>query len=287
VLHFPYDPAAIYATFQHKDYATFADWQQEAIAATNRLAAWIAAHPNPAKGESLPVENGLYQALKGCLKDYFHGKCAYCESDFESVSWGDVEHYRPKRKVTDAMHPGYYWLAYEPSNLMPSCERCNRADGKLNKFPIAATGKRAFTQADSLPAEVPLLLNPYDPNHCGTAAHHLKYVIERDGLVLLPTGRIEGLTPEGRESIDTYKLNRTALVNRRRQNQDAAITKLSDTYKTPAFLPAMTRLLAQEQEHAAAVRAACVEWLQLQQEQLGQAVLLAQQAAGLGGASAP
>jgi hypothetical protein len=268
VLHFPYDPAVIYAKFQHPDYATFAEWEKEAGAATGRLAAWVGTHPNPAKGESLPVENHLYQALKDCLKDYFHGKCAYCESDFEAVSWGDVEHYRPKRKVTGAIHPGYYWLAYDPSNLMPSCERCNRADGKLNKFPIAAAGKRALAQGDDLRAEAALLLNPYDPAHCGTTARHLRYVFERDGWELLPTGRIEGLTPEGIESVDTYKLNRMALVKRRRKNQMAAIKALRAAYDTGAFEHEWDDLFDAEQEHAVAVRAACEAWLQLQEERL-------------------
>jgi hypothetical protein len=268
MLHFHYDPVVIYAKFQHTDYATFADWEKEARAATERLGLWVAAHPNPVKGESLPVENDLYQALKNCLKEYFHGKCAYCESDFEAVSWGDVEHYRPKRKVTGAIHPGYYWLAYEPSNLMPSCERCNRADGKLNKFPIAATGKRALAEGDDLGAEAPLLLNPYDPDHCAAKARHLRYVFERDGWELLPTGRVEALTPEGIESVETYKLNRTALVKRRRKNQIAAIKALRAAYDTAVFEQEWDDLFEEEQEHAVAVRAVCEEWLQLQEERL-------------------
>ena len=205
---------------------------------------------------------------KECLKEHFHGKCAYCESEFESVAWGDVEHYRPKRKVTGEVHPGYYWLAYEPSNLMPSCQRCNQGDAKVNKFPIAAGGKRALTEADNLGAEAPLLLNPYDSSHCGWTANHLKYVFERDGWELLATGRVEGLTPEGKESVDIYKLNRPPLVKRRRKNQIAAIKALRATYDTTTFEQEWEDLFAIDQEHAVAVRAACEAWLQLQEERL-------------------
>ena len=129
-------------------------------------------------------------------------------------------------------------------------------------------GKRAFTSGDSLGAEAPLLLNPCDLNHCGWTSRHLKFVFERDGWTLLATGRVEGLTPEGKESVDTYKLNRTPLVKRRRKNQDAAIKALRATYDTTTFEQEWDDLFAIDQEHAVAVRAVCEAWLQLQEERL-------------------
>jgi len=45
-------------------------------------------------------------------------KCAYCESYFTSVSYGDVEHFRPKSK--------YWWLAYSYVNYAASCQLCNQ-----------------------------------------------------------------------------------------------------------------------------------------------------------------
>ncbi|MEF9674035.1 hypothetical protein QNM99_25505 [Pseudomonas sp. PCH446] len=39
----------------------------------------------------------------------------------------DVEHYRPKGAVSeDASHPGYWWVAMDWDNLLPSCIDCNR-----------------------------------------------------------------------------------------------------------------------------------------------------------------
>ncbi len=38
----------------------------------------------------------------------------------------DVEHYRPKNAVADTEHEGYWWLAMDWTNLLPSCIDCNR-----------------------------------------------------------------------------------------------------------------------------------------------------------------
>ncbi|MDP5201231.1 hypothetical protein [Flavobacterium sp. DG2-3] len=70
----------------------------------------------------------------------YHNKCAYCER----LCKADVEHYRPKKKVSgDDKHEGYYWLCYEWTNLLPSCVKCNRDGGKHNYFPII--GRRIYT----------------------------------------------------------------------------------------------------------------------------------------------
>lgn len=53
--------------------------------------------------------------------------CAYCESPTTIVSYGDVEHYRPKSK--------YWWLAYCYDNYLASCTLCNQKYKKA-KFQI-------------------------------------------------------------------------------------------------------------------------------------------------------
>jgi len=52
-------------------------------------------------------------------------KCAYCESKFLTVGFGDVEHYRPKSI--------YWWLAYVYLNYLVSCSICNQKY-KRDKF---------------------------------------------------------------------------------------------------------------------------------------------------------
>ncbi len=79
------------------------------------------------------------------LKNVFYNKCAYCEV-LIARAVSDTEHYRPKNRVKDAKvidwrgnevdHPGYFWLAYNWKNLLPSCQDCNRKH-KLDRFPVA------------------------------------------------------------------------------------------------------------------------------------------------------
>lgn len=67
------------------------------------------------------------EAGKLALEALFHGKCAYCESDYGSQAPVDIEHYRPKGGVEDDPdHWGYWWLAADWDNLLPSCIDCNR-----------------------------------------------------------------------------------------------------------------------------------------------------------------
>ena len=95
-----------------------------------------------------------------------HAKCCFCESKFSENSYGDVEHYRPKRAYRIAgarslTYPGYYWLAYIWDNLMFSCEICNRKY-KRNDFPLGAenTRKPWHGHVNVLGNEDSLLINP-------------------------------------------------------------------------------------------------------------------------------
>lgn len=80
-------------------------------------------------GKSGSYEFDRYRSaeVKAELDRIFHGKCAYCESFYAKTQPVDVEHYRPKGKVDDAGdHRGYWWLAMDWENLVPSCIDCNR-----------------------------------------------------------------------------------------------------------------------------------------------------------------
>jgi hypothetical protein len=118
----------------------------------------------------------------------FRGRCAYCEANVADFQHGDIEHFRPKKLVTDAQdnpimisgpdghqhkHPGYYWLAYETSNLLLSCVACNQAGehgiGKRNRFPTL-NGHHAVPE-DDVSAEQPSLINPLDPKDDDPESH--------------------------------------------------------------------------------------------------------------------
>jgi|HubBroStandDraft_6_1064221.scaffolds.fasta_scaffold46590_2 hypothetical protein len=154
-----------------------------------------------------------WSILKEYLQDVFLNRCAYCDGLYLAFGYGDVEHYRPKGRVTeDPTHPGYWWLAYEPSNYLPSCQLCNQK-AKKNHFPIA--GIRAKGPDDSLDAELPLL--PRADEH--RVFDHMRFRPSTDSE---RPGQAEGLTPKGKTAIEVMELNRTELRVARLTEQQLA-----------------------------------------------------------------
>jgi len=161
--------------------------------------------------------------VKWSLNQLFHGKCAYCESKYNMTQPMDVEHFRPKGAIAledDNRDYGYYWLAAEWTNLLPSCIDCNRrrtqtsgltgkafSMGKADKFPIANEKDRAIKPGEES-NEIALLLDPCDPSE--NPEDHLVY--EEDGIILPKKNSLKGLN-----SIRVFGLNRIALVTARRE----------------------------------------------------------------------
>ena len=145
--------------------------------------------------------------VREALRTMHRGKCAFCESKLPQLTAGHVEHYRPKGEVQQDVgaplfQPGYYWLAYDWTNLLLGCEWCNcRAKRRL--FPLSNPAQRSRTHKQSLATEVPLLLNPADKN----PDLHLEFVGEE----------IKPLTPEGDTSIRIYRLDDPGLTEERRR----------------------------------------------------------------------
>ena len=105
-----------------------------------------------------------HETVKNALIAMQHDKCCFCESKINHISYGDVEHYRPKGgyKQDDSeplQPPGYYWLAYTWDNLLISCTLCNQ-QYKKNLFPLLFPDKRARNHHDDISEEQPLLINP-------------------------------------------------------------------------------------------------------------------------------
>lgn len=111
-------------------------------------------------------KSGVYghETVKAALINMQHDKCCFCESKLTHISYGDVEHYRPKGgyKQNDSeplQALGYYWLAYDWNNLLLSCTLCNQ-QYKKNLFPLLDKDKRARNHHDDISEEHPLLINP-------------------------------------------------------------------------------------------------------------------------------
>jgi len=165
--------------FKEPETTAWQRWIRDCEVATNEL--------KNAYENKRPIEvTDLYKRKKIKTEVYFakegpfRGRCAYCESYIADFQHGDIEHFRPKKAVTDEhdapvlvrtiegeemKHLGYYWLAYKWSNLLPSCITCNQPGGegvgKRNRFPVEG-GKYAVKE-DEVNEEKPLLFNPIDP----------------------------------------------------------------------------------------------------------------------------
>ncbi len=105
-----------------------------------------------------------HPSVKASLFAAQQAKCAFCEQILSKYCYGDVEHFRPKGQAQQAagepfVKPGYYWLAYEWSNLLVACDDCN-SKHKKSFFPLACPTDRACGPSDDLTKEQPLLVDP-------------------------------------------------------------------------------------------------------------------------------
>lgn len=146
--------------------------------------------------------------VKEMLVRACHWKCCYCERKCWSYYDLDVEHFRPRggvRQALDQQHdeqPGYYWLAYDWMNLLVSCAECNRRY-KRTYFPLANPIERARSHHDDIGRERPLLIDPasQDPRD------HIRF----DGS--LPTPRNDSV--QGRVTIEVMGMLRKELLEER------------------------------------------------------------------------
>ena len=91
-----------------------------------------------------------------------YNKCCFCEAKFIN-DYFHVEHFRPKGRVDKwpkgpSTYPGYYWLAYEWSNLFLAKGKTNTSF-KRNFFPLTGTTKRNRSHLETK-IESSLLINP-------------------------------------------------------------------------------------------------------------------------------
>ncbi len=137
--------------------------------ATAKLIARVHTSPNiPLTRKDFSAKIYAHHDVKTELSAAQHGKCAFCEAKITHVSYGHIEHYRPKagykQSKNDELHkPGYFWLAYTWENLLFSCELCNSRH-KGNLFPLANPKSRAKSATDNLADEQPLFVDPASQN---------------------------------------------------------------------------------------------------------------------------
>lgn len=120
---------------------------------------------------------------KEALKTSQDGLCFWCTvNPKKGNSSGQVDHIRPKTDVyrhvilkkrhngqedreklpTGGLRPGYYWLAYDPDNLVFCCQKCN--NNKTSLWPVNLWEEPADWKAPQQGVqETAPVLNPFDP----------------------------------------------------------------------------------------------------------------------------
>ena len=117
----------------------------------------------------------IWKDFKATLKAMSYDKCWYSETK-DVQSFADVDHFRPKseaRRADRSVDEGYPWLAFDWKNFRYAAERCNRlskdeetgeTQGKSSWFPLAEASPKASWDNRCLEAEMPLLLDPTEPD---------------------------------------------------------------------------------------------------------------------------
>lgn len=211
------------------------------------------------------------------LDGLFKSKCAYCESPYSAVSARNIEHYRPKGGIDEnPKHTGYWWLASDWRNLLPSCIACNQRrkqaiyvpgitleeleaarlspaasdTGKGNAFPMNPPTLWVTTEGADLTTEDPLLIDPQvrDPER------HMQWVFDWDRkqyaweakslFAFVKPKQINGVDdPYGKASIATFGLRRVELFRSHREK----IVEMQTTAST--LFRAMERAVLAKNTH--------------------------------------
>ncbi len=181
-----------------------------------------------ARTRRFTFDGGIYghRTVKEALVAAQHSKCCFCESKVGMD--GDVEHYRPKAGFSQGARrriegPGYYWLAYEWSNLLLSCSICNQRF-KRSLFPLADPATRARNHRGDTSREAPLFIDPAETD----PEEHIGFRRE----IPFP---VNG-SPRGTATIRALGLDREILNERRRDE----LTELEVLHKLVQLEPGAT-----------------------------------------------
>jgi hypothetical protein len=172
-----------------------------------------------------------HKSVKKALIDAQHDKCFLCESKISHIAYGDVEHFRPKAGYRQSassslQKPGYYWLAFEWSNLFFACQLCNQLF-KKNLFPLADPQTRVTSPKDSLQKETPLFIDPSsddpedDPETLISFREEIPFPLNDN--------------PRGKTTIDQMGLKRRELNERRFEVYERLKTLYLVANKIPAI----------------------------------------------------
>jgi uncharacterized protein (TIGR02646 family) len=118
-----------------------AELERNALKWTKAIEDHISANTTPTKAEKSRYN---CKEVKDTLMAETNGKCAYCESKFEHIAYGDIEHIISKNNNT-SVH--FKW-----ENLTLACDRCNTNKGEKSNIlnPYEVDPEELFTFAGGL-----------------------------------------------------------------------------------------------------------------------------------------
>jgi uncharacterized protein (TIGR02646 family) len=163
----------------------------------------------------LKFDQKILQELKPILLQATRGKCVYCETSLTGYS--SVENFRPRSGAKglgrDYAPEHYWWLAYEWTNLVISCEIC--AKHKRDFFPLENERMRCRigTTGKQLEAEKALLIDPFSED-------------PKEHLDFMDSGSVKPLSVKGKTTIELLGLNRVPLVKARARAAKALLDDL-------------------------------------------------------------
>jgi len=176
---------------------------------------------------SKSFKKGIYgpDEVKDALWRMQYKKCCYCEHKSEK-KWSTVEHFRPKTTAdrdNGTVDAGYWWLAYDFSNLYFACQNCNNPKSDLFPLVPGTIGLQPEKHPSTHP-ESPLIVDPgAEQPEC-----HLTFEwIPRRGFQIAPLNGSE----RGRATIDAAALERDELMEMRRDYYKDNILPVIKRYK--------------------------------------------------------
>jgi AAA domain, putative AbiEii toxin, Type IV TA system len=190
-------------------------------------------------------------------------RCSFCGRPDRGRAEMAPLRFRPPQDAVAAdgrtSRPHYWWLAFEWSNLYLACGDCGKAKG--SKFPTEKRRASIRQVVDLNEREHPLLIDPAEedpePNFC-----------------FLDTGELAWFNERGLITIETFALNRPALVEERREavrstkREIAAAATLLDAGENRKFADAFLDLFSTKAPFAALRRQFFNQWVQCRPRKL-------------------
>lgn len=160
------------------------------------------------------------QDTKNSLKKIYHNKCAFCEQKLVNSNGkleentATVEHYRPKGK--------YWWLAYSWDNLLLCCHRCNQ--NKKNDFDINGIEiSYEETFLDVIHTSTQIYSQREEPKIIHPDFENVTHLISFNN-----SGKIDSQDERVKYTIDTYKIDRADLNEKRQKIIDDFVKKVNE-----------------------------------------------------------